>query len=357
MKKVNIVLFGVGNVGSVLIKQVLALREKLEKQGDLEINIPVIVSSTTAFFEKRGIRSSWEADFMEFGVPYKLQDIIDYVRKNEYENLIAVDATASEKLVYNYTHLIRNGFQLVAANKIANTLSSEFYNNLRKELREHNRHFLYETNVGAGLPVVETLKNLYSAGEKVTKIRGVFSGSLSYIFNTFSESEKSFDEVLTDAGFQGFTEPDPRIDLSGKDVARKLLILARELKLERELAEIKIQDLVPVHLNGSSSRENFFQQKEDLNEGFEKLRSSLKRGEVIRHIGELNVRTGELEVKLVTEEKTSPFGSLRHADASFEIYTESYGERPLVIQGAGAGAAVTARGVLSDIIKLSDKLD
>ena len=355
MKKVNIVLFGVGNVGSVLIKQVLALREKLEKEGDLEINIPVIVNSTTAFFEKHGVRSSWEADFQNFGVPYKLQDIIDYVRKNEFENLIAVDATASDKLVYNYTHLIRNGFHLVAANKIANTLSLEFYNNLRTELREYNRHFLYETNVGAGLPVVETLKNLYASGEKVTRIRGVFSGSLSYIFNTFSESDEDFDTVLTEAGVKGFTEPDPRIDLSGKDVGRKLLILARELELEKEFSEIKIRDLVPVHLNGSSSKENFRLNQRDLNEDFKKLRAALQPDEVIRHIGELNVTKGELEVKLVIEKKTSPFGSLQHADASFEIYTESYGERPIVIQGAGAGAAVTARGVLSDILKVAQR--
>lgn len=357
MKKVNIVLFGVGKVGSVLIQQILALKDQLEKTGELEINIPVIVNSTTAFFEKKGVSSTWEADFKNFGVPYKLQDIIDYVNANNYENLIAVDATASDDIVHNYTHLVKNGFNLVAANKVANTLSTEFYNNLRTQLLENRKQFLYETNVGAGLPVVETLRNLHASGEKVTRVRGVFSGSLSYIFNTFSESDKTFDTVLTDAGLHGFTEPDPRMDLSGKDVARKLLILARELKVEKELSEIKIQDLVPVHLNGGSSKENFLKNKEDLNEDFEILRNSLKRGEVIRHIGELNIATGELEVKLVTEEKSSPFGSLRHADASFEIYTESYGERPLVIQGAGAGAAVTARGLLTDIIKLSGKIN
>jgi len=356
MRKVNIILFGVGNVGSVLIKQVLALREQLERSGELEINIPVIVNSSTAFFEKKGVKNSWEADFKNFGIPYKLQDIIDYVKKNEYENLIAVDATASEDLVHNYTHLVRNGFHLVAANKIANTLSTEFYKRLRAELKAHNRHFLYETNVGAGLPVVETLKSLYAAGEKVTKIRGVFSGSLSYIFNTFSESDKDFDTVLTEAVEKGFTEPDPRIDLSGKDVGRKLLILARELELEKELSEIRIRDLVPVHLNGNSSRENFRLNQSDLNGDFAKLRASLQPDEVIRHIGELNVAKGELEVKLITEKKTSPFGSLQHADASFEIYTESYGERPIVIQGAGAGSAVTARGVLSDILKVAKTL-
>lgn len=126
--------------------------------------------------------------------------------------------------------------------------------------------------------------------------------------------------------------------------------------MKKELYEIKIQDLVPVHWNGSSSRENFLEHLSDLDADLEELRKGLERNEVIRHIGELEVASGELEVKLVKEKKTSPFGSLQHADASFEIYTESYGARPLVIQGAGAGAAVTARGVLSDIMKLSEKL-
>ena len=357
MKQINIVLFGVGNVGSTLINQILNLKEQLEENGELQLNLPVIMNSSTAFFEKKGVTHSWEANFKSFGVPYKLNDIIEYLKRNNLENLVAVDATASADLVASYPFLIKNGFHIVAANKVANTLSTEFYLQLRKDLKKHNRQFFYETNVGAGLPVVETLKNLYASGEKVTKIRGVFSGSLSYIFNTFSESEKSFDAVLTEAGEKGFTEPDPRIDLSGKDVARKLLILARELQLKKELSEIKIQDLVPVHLNGSSSLENFRKNQMDLNLGFQELRAALQKDEVLRHIGELEVATGSLEVKLVKEKKTSPFGSLQHADASFEIYTESYGERPIVIQGAGAGAAVTARGVLSDLLKLAGLIE
>ncbi|MFO7719907.1 MAG: aspartate kinase, partial [Gillisia sp.] len=235
MKQINIVLFGVGNVGSTLINQILKLKEQLKESGELELNLPILVNSNTAFFEKKGVTASWEANFKTFGVPYKLNDIIEYVKRQELDNLVAVDATASEELVENYPLLIKNGFHIVAANKVANTLSTEFYLNLRKDLKKYNKQFFYETNVGAGLPVVETLKNLYASGEKITRIRGVFSGSLSYIFNTFSESDKAFDAVLTEAGQKGFTEPDPRIDLSGKDVARKLLILARELQLKREL--------------------------------------------------------------------------------------------------------------------------
>ncbi len=356
MKKINIVLFGIGKVGSTLINQVLDLKEQLDKKGDLEINFPVILNSTTAFFEKKGVKSSWRADFKSFGVPYDLDDVIEYVKNNNYENLIAIDATPSEELVNNYSRLINNGFHLVAANKVANTLSTQFYEDLRLELIINNKHFLYETNVGAGLPVVECVKDLYSAGEKVTKIRGVFSGSLSYIFNTFSENDVSFSEVVKEAVDKGFTEPDPRIDLSGKDVARKLLILGRELQLKKELQNIKVRDLVPVHIGGETSPSEFIENLTDFDAEFSALKNELKPDEVIRHVGELDVATGNLEVKLVKEIRSSPFGSLQHADASFEIYTESYGDRPIVIQGAGAGAAVTARGVLSDILKLSAKL-
>ncbi|SDL63135.1 homoserine dehydrogenase [Salinimicrobium catena] len=356
MKKIHIVLFGTGNVGSSLIQQILTAGEHLKEQEGLELKIPVIANSTTAFFQKHNQKPSWETDFKVFGFPYQLQDVLDYVREQEYENLVAVDATASEEFVDNYLTLVKEGFHIVAANKVANTRSSAFYEELRKTLRKNNKFFLYETNVGAGLPVIETLRNFHRSHEEVTRIRGVFSGSLSYIFNTFCEEERAFSEVLSEASEKGFTEPDPRVDLSGKDVGRKLLILGRELGLKKELHEVVIQDLVPRHLNGSSSLENFQKKKKDLDLDFLQLKNQLKQDEVIRHVGELDMKTGKLEVKLSREKKTSALGSLQHADSSFEIFTKSYGEQPVVIKGAGAGAAVTARGVLTDLIKLAEKL-
>lgn len=356
MKKINIVLFGVGNVGSSLINQILESRSKIFNSSQLEIKLRVIVNSKIAFYNSDVINSSWEADFKTYAYPYKLAHIINYVKKEKLTNLIAVDATASEQFVKNYKELIRNGFHIVAANKTANTLSDDFYKELREELKTHSKQFLYETNVGAGLPVIKTIQDLYLAGEEITKIRGIFSGSLSYIFNTFSSNNRNFSEVLDEARKKGFTEPDPRVDLSGKDVGRKLLILAREINIKKELSEVKIENLVPNHLNGKSSISHFIENQHDLNSGFEERKSKLKSDEVLRHIGELDVASGELKVKLVTEKRNSPFGSLQEADASFEIYTKSYGNRPIVIQGAGAGAAVTSRGVLSDLLKISEKL-
>lgn len=357
MKKINIVLFGIGNVGSSLINQILEARSKILNSSQIEINIAVLVNSKIAFYNKDDIKNSWEADFKSFGYPYKLSHILNHVKKEKLTNLIAIDATASEEFVKNYKELIRNGFHIVAANKTANTLSDEFYRELRHELKIHNKQFLYETNVGAGSPVIKTIQDLYLAGEEVIKIRGIFSGSLSYIFNTFSENGRLFSEVLDEARIRGLTEPDPRIDLSGKDVGRKLLILAREIHIKKELSEVKIENLIPNHLNGKSSISHFIENQKDLNSGFEERKSKLRSDEVLRHIGELNVASGKLEVKLVTEKRSSPFGSLQEADASFEIYTKSYGNRPIVIQGAGAGAAVYSRGVLSDLLKISEKLE
>lgn len=355
MKKINIVLFGVGNVGSTFIKQILAGTPQFQNAG-LEINIPVITNSTTAYFEKQTMSPSWETNFSTLGFPSKMESILDYVKKQEYENLIAIDATASDSFVENYERLVEEGFHIIAANKVANTLSSEFYSTFRETLKRHKKYFLYETNVGAGLPIIETLQSLYRSGEKVSKVRGVFSGSMSYIFNTFSSEDRKFSEVLTEAREKGFTEPDPRVDLSGKDVGRKLLILARELSLRKEFSEINIQDLVPKHLNGGSSLTKFLQNQEDLDGDFSNIRENLEEDEVIRHVGELDVAAQTLEVKLVLEKNTSALGSLKNADSSFEIYTESYGDQPLVIQGAGAGSAVTARGLVADVLKLSEKL-
>lgn len=356
MKQIHIVLFGTGKVGSSLIQQILKAGEYLKEHEGLELKIPIIANSTTAFFQKDHQSSSWETDLKKFGFPYKLEDILKLVREQGYENLIAVDATASEDFVENYFELIQEGFHIVAANKVANTLSSEFYSKLRATLKKHRKFFLYETNVGAGLPIIETLRNFHRSHEEVTKIRGVFSGSLSYIFNTFCEEEKDFSEVLTDASKKGFTEPDPRIDLSGKDVGRKLLILGREVGLKKELHEVEIEDLVPKHLNGTSSLEHFQKKIKDLDLDFRELKKQLKENEVVRHVGELDVQSGKLEVKLSREKKSSQLGSLKHADSLFEIYTRSYGAHPVVIRGAGAGAAVTARGVLTDLIKLAEKL-
>ena len=355
MTTIHLAIFGIGNVGSTLINQIQQQKRKLQEQQQLDIRISVIANSTLAFFANN-TTGEWEVDFENFSEPYNIQDIINHFKALGVEHAIAIDATASTAFVENYTSLIENGFHIIAANKIANTLDYNFYKDLRKVLNQNNKKFLYETNVGAGLPIVETIRNLHQSGEEIHKIKGVFSGSLSYIFNSYSEEELPFHKVLNNAVELGLTEPDPRDDLSGKDVARKLLILARELGLKAELSSVNITSLVPKKLNGSTTLCEFKERAFELDDSIKTSTAKQNKDTVLRYVGELDVLKNTLEVKLVSVPRFSTLGQLKGTDNLIEIYTESYNEQPLVIQGAGAGKAVTARGVFSDILKLSAHL-
>jgi homoserine dehydrogenase len=354
--RINVVLFGIGNIGSTLLKQVLESQKFFLEKRNIDLHFPIITNSRLVFFENEGITNEWESNFLESAVPFSIEDIIKYVKSNELENLIAVDATASQEFVKNYIPLIEAGFNIVAANKKANSLQQDFYNTLRNKLKQHNKSFLYETNVGAGLPVIKTIRDLYYSGDKITKIRGVFSGSLSYIFNRFSSEENDFSTILIEAEKVGYTEPDSREDLSGNDVARKLLILARELEQKVEFQDIKISSLLLPNLNHENTKAEYSLNKSLFDKPFEIAKLTQAENHVLRYIGEIDFQTKNIEVKLVSEPKDSPLGQLKGADNSIEIYTKSYGDIPIVIQGAGAGKEVTARGVLADILIIADQI-
>ena len=354
--KINIVLFGIGNVGSTLINQAIASQNFFKETRNIELRFPVIANSTLAFFEKKGVQNQWEANFAQSAIPYRVADIIEYIQEQELENLIFVDATASNQLVKYYTDFIENGFNIVTANKKANTLDFNFYQEIRTFLKVYDKTFLYETNVGAGLPVVQTVNDLYNSGEKITKIRGVFSGSLSYIFNQFSEKDFTFSEIVTEAEKKGYTEPDSREDLSGNDVDRKLLILAREVGETFEFSNIKITSLLVPELTQEISKRDYQLNKNAFDKPFDTAKKAQKQNHVLRYIGELDLITKTLEVKLVSVPQNTALGQLKAADNLIEIYTKSYGEIPIVIQGAGAGNQVTARGVLTDILKTAEKI-
>ena len=357
MKTIHLALFGPGKVGRKLLLQLSNSEEQLKNSSGIHIKLILVADSSHVLLNPEGIKPGWENGLKKSSNRYSFTEIVEFFRKNEFENLVSIDTTASDEFPQNYLSLIKAGSHIIAANKVANTLTSEFYENLRKELKRNQKNFIYETNVGAWLPIIETLRSLYLTGEKITRIRGVFSGSLSYIFNTYSGGQKEFSEVLKEAGILGYTEPDARVDLSGKDVGRKLLILARELQLKKELEEVEIQSLIPSQLNGTTSLEQFNARINELDQHFEGYRSNKLKEEVLRYIGELDVENGTLEAKLINEPKTSVLGQIEGADNIFEIYTESYKDQPLVIRGAGAGAAVTARGVFGDILKISERLN
>ena len=358
-KKVNLAIFGHGTVGGTLIDQILSSAEKIEKRKGIKLNIFAIANSKKVLLNKDGIQSNWNSNLNDAGEAYQLKDIYAYAEKHHLENLIAIDNTSSLAFVSNYIDLVEHGFDLVSSNKIANTIEQEFYNELRESLAKNQKNYLYETNVGAGLPLIDAIKLLHHSGENIVRIRGVFSGSLSYIFNTFSAEYVPFSQVLQEALDQGFTEPNPREDLSGTDVARKLLILARELDLHNELTDVEVDNLIPEHLREIETSE-LLKSFTDLDEKYLNVKANQEKDHVLRYTGDLfgdlsQEKGAKLEVKLVSVPKTSPLGALKGADSIFEIYTESYGDQPIIVQGAGAGAAVTARGVFGDILRLTDK--
>lgn len=356
-KTINIAIVGKGTVGSVLIDQVVASRKQIADKKQIDVNIFAIANSTSVYFKQDGFNEDWQQAF-EIPQPNSLSSIIEYAKKHHLENLILVDNTASASLPNRYEDFVNHGFDIVSSNKIANTLSFDFYKKLRDTLKKNQKEYLYETNVGAGLPLIDNIKLLHLSGENITKIKGVFSGTLSFIFNMFSIENRSFSEVLKDAITKGFTEPDPRDDLSGTDVARKLLILARELDLENELEDISIQNLIPESFQ-KLAVDSFLNHLEGLNDYYNNIKQELKPNEVLRYVGELSgdlqQSKGVLETKLIKVDKNSALGQLSGSDSIFEIYTESYGDRPIIIQGAGAGAHVTARGVFGDILRLAEK--
>ncbi len=356
-KKVNIAIFGKGLVGATLIQQILESTASILERRKIQLNVFAIADSKKVLFNKNGITNNWEENLTNNGQENtSIEDIISFANEHHFENLIAVDNTASTSFVSNYIPLIEVGFDLVSCNKIANTLSFDFYKKLRESLNQHNKQYLYETNVGAGLPLIDTIRLLHESGENITKIRGVFSGTLSYLFNSFSADDLPFSEVLQKAIDKGFTEPDPREDLNGNDVGRKLLILARELDLENELDDVKIKNLIPESLRNGTTKD-FLTNLKAFDEEYKTIKNNQQKGNVLRYIGELggdlSQEKGNLDVKLVSVSPDTPLGSLKGSDAIFEIYTESYGEQPIVIQGAGAGSKVTARGVLGDILRLA----
>lgn len=356
-RKINLAIIGHGNVGKELIEQILDSSNDILNRKRIDLKVVAIANSRKIALNKAGFGSDWRQKIDYSNQDSNIDSLINFAKENQLENLVAVDNTASKDFVKNYVALAENGFDLVSSNKVFNTLPISEYRSFRNVLNANRKNYLYETNVGAGLPLIDTIKLLHLSGENITRIKGVFSGSLSYVFNHFSVRNERFSTIINEAMEKGFTEPDPREDLSGNDVARKLLILARELDLINEFSDINIQNLIPEHLL-EIPKEEFISKIPALDQEFQKIKDTQKPGHVLRYVGDLHgdlqQEKGELDVKLISVPASSALGQLKGSDSIFEIYTESYGENPIVIMGAGAGAKVTARGVFGDILRISE---
>lgn len=352
IKTLNLFAFGKGTVGGKLLDQIIQTGDDVVKRRNLKINIVGVADSRKMLFNEDGLSRNWKQELAESSEPSDYAAIIHRLKESGLENIVIADNTSSLELTELYPEIVNSGFDIVASNKKANSISYDFYQSLRNNLKRRGKLFYYETNVGAGLPLIDTIKHLHNSSDKIERIRGVFSGSLSYIFNNFSVEEKAFSTILAEARDGGLTEPDPREDLSGMDVARKLIILAREVGLKSELEDVTVESLIPEAVSNAKDYTEFLSQREAVDAYFEQIKRSLKEDEVLRYVGDLEVDKNKLTVSLVKAPRSSPLGSIKNADSIFEIFTESYGAQPIVIQGAGAGAEVTARGVYSDLLRI-----
>lgn len=358
-KRIHLAVIGHGTVGGAFIGQIIQQREQLIVQKNIDLRIFAIADSRHLLLTPSGAEAEWVTQLERAPFTGDLAEaIIRFSQQQALENVILVDNTSSPLIASHYARYAAEGFDIVSSNKKANIAPYADYRYLRDTLQRHRRSYRYETNVGAGLPLIDNLKLLHLSGERITRIHGLFSGSLSYIFNRLTEEpDRSLRSIVEESARLGLTEPDPREDLSGEDVARKVLILVRELDVPAELSDVRWENPVPEALR-SLSVEDFWAHFDELEASIEALRATAQPDEVLRYVGDIvwddRQQRATLTAGLRLVPRTSPLGRVSGADSCFEIYTESYGSQPIVIQGAGAGAAVTARGVFGDVLRLAE---
>lgn len=349
--QLQIALIGPGNVGQVFLQQLLDNRERLGNTLGVELNITAIASSQKMLVSDLPlIDCSCLTQIKEGGVALNLTHLLTHLKKLDTSHTVIIDCTASESVVDNYPLFIEHGFHIITPNKKATSGELGRFQFLQKKLADKKRHFLYETNVCAGLPVIKTLQDLVATGDQVHSIEGVFSGTLSYLFNELSQG-KLFSSVLLAAYDQGLTEPDPRDDLSGMDVARKCVCLARELGFKVSLEQVEIEPLLPPELMVGTLTEFLAKTKEMDGLYIPRVQRVLEQGKKLVYCGRIDV-AGHLKLSLEVVSQASPFFNLKGTDNMVIFRTDRYSDHPLVVQGPGAGAEVTAAGVFADLLRL-----
>ncbi len=346
----NLFIVGIGNVGGILLKQIQQQQVHLAEHLLLNIRVVGISNSKKMIFDEEGIDLSKWKTLIAKGQKRTHDNFFKKVKELNLSKSIFVDVTANEDVAKTYRDYLKESISVVACNKIACSSKYVKYEELKTLSRKYNAPFLFETNVGAGLPVISTLNNLVNSGDEIKSIQAVLSGSLNFIFNNFNENT-SFHDVVKQAQAEGYTEPDPRIDLSGVDVARKILILARESGYKLDLEDIKNDAFLPKGSLKAKSVADFYKTLKSNAAHFEALYAKAqKKNCQLKYVAEFN--NGKAKVGLKEVDKDHPFYNLQGKDNIVLFYTSRYPEQPLIIKGAGAGAEVTASGLFADIITL-----
>lgn len=352
LKQLNLFVVGIGNVGSKLLQQIEKQHSFLKNNLNIDIRVIALCNSKKMIFNEDGIDlKNWKTA-IENGNKLTMEVFYNNVKELNLRNSIFVDNTANEVVSNWYKNYLKESIAVVTCNKIACASKFDNYLNLKQLAREYNTPFLFETNVGAGLPIIDTLKNLIASGDKIIKIQAVLSGSLNFIFNHFSD-ENSFFDVVQQAGIEGYTEPDPRIDLSGVDVMRKILILARESGNKLEMSDIQNNTFLPQSCNNAKTVAQFMETLKVEAKHFNQLRLNAEAKNCrLKYVAEFN--NGIAQVGLQQIKPQHPFYNLDGKDNIVLFFTERYNEQPLLIKGAGAGADVTASGLFADIIRIGN---
>lgn len=350
----SIGVLGPGVVGATLIAQIREQQQRLSDDFQIDLRIRGIASSSRMIIDDQALNlDDWKSQ-MAHAVPLDMNVFVEHLQTDSIPHTVIVDCTASETVARHYAQWLSRGIHVITPNKKANSMEMAYYRELKEIARKRTLHYLYETTVGAGLPIIQTLHDLIQTGDEVRRIEGILSGTLAYLFNVFDGS-KPFSEIVREAKALGYTEPDPRDDLSGTDVARKLVILAREMGLSLELDQVEVESLVPQNLK-EASVESFLERLSEVDQIMKnRLEEARARSEVLRFVGEVT-REGKASVKLRAYPETHAFARIQLTDNIVQFTTMRYNLNPLVVQGPGAGPEVTAGGAFADILRLTNYL-
>ena len=347
----SIGVIGPGTVGSVLLAQMATQIERL-RALNLDLRVRGIATSTRMLLEENAVDlNRWSQRLQESGEPLDLQKFINHVQADYMPHTVLIDCTASEQIGGQYRDWLTRGIHIVTPNKKANSGAMPYYTALQEARRAAGSHYLYEATVGAGLPVIQTLRDLRQTGDDVTQIEGIFSGTLAYLFNVFNGRE-SFSSIVRAAKAKGYTEPDPREDLSGMDVARKLIILGREMGLKLDLADVEVEGLVPEELTQCSADEFMARLSESDAEMAAAFAAAAANKQVLRYVGRIDDQ-GKATVGLRRLDEKHAFANIALTDNVVRFATRRYCDNPLIVQGPGAGPEVTAGGVFADLLRLA----
>lgn len=345
-------IIGPGTVGRVLLEQIASQSARLQRDFKLDLRVRGIMTSKRMLLAEKGVSiESWQTDLARDGVAADLAKFVEHVGADYLPHHVIIDCTASGEVAKHYPAWLGAGIHVVTPNKKANSAAMSFYRSMQIARREGGAHYLYEATVGAGLPVVQTLRDLRETGDDINSIEGIFSGTLAYLFNVYDGS-REFSDIVRDAKQRGYTEPDPRDDLSGMDVARKLIILGREMGLTLEMSDVDVESLVPSGLE-SGSIDDFLtrlpQHDASMRARFESARA---RGKVLRYVGRITAE-GKATVGVAELDAKHSFANIALTDNVVRFATSRYNNNPLIVQGPGAGPEVTAGGIFADLLRLS----